>query len=149
MKKILIILVILLAGASLGYTQNTHINLKKGVAIQGYDPISYFDGFPQKGDKEINATHKGAIYYFSTVENKAKFLNNPFAFQPEYGGWCAYAMGANGDKVKINPETYKIINGKLYLFYNAFFNNTLDSWNEDEENLKKKADQNWNKLIKS
>jgi hypothetical protein len=29
-------------------------------------------------------------------------------------------MGDSGDKVAIDPNTFKIIDGKLYLFYNAF-----------------------------
>ena len=55
-------------------------------------------------------------------------------------------MGDYGEKVEINPETFKIVDGKLYLFYNAFFNNTLKSWNKNESNLKKKADANWKKI---
>jgi len=55
-------------------------------------------------------------------------------------------MGSSGDKVEINPETFKILDGKLYLFYNAYFNNTLKSWNKDEVNLKKKAESNWKKF---
>jgi len=109
------------------YTQNEHFNLKKGIGIQGYDPVSYFEGLPKKGNKTISADHKGATYYFSSEDNKEKFLRNPSAFEPQYGGWCAFAMGVNGEKVKINPETFKIIDGKLYLFYNAFFNNTLEA----------------------
>jgi len=54
-------------------------------------------------------------------------------------------MGKNGEKVEINPETFKIINNRLYLFYNKYFNNTLNSWNKDELNLKAKADVNWQK----
>ena len=57
-------------------------------------------------------------------------------------------MGANGEKVEIDPSTFKILDGKLYLFYNAYFNNTLKSWNKDEKNLKDKADRNWSNLIK-
>nr|HMT28774.1 YHS domain protein [Bacteroidia bacterium] len=45
-----------------------------------------------------------------------------------------------------DPETFKIIDGKLFLFYNAYFNNTLKSWNKDEINLKKQADKNWSKF---
>jgi hypothetical protein len=56
-------------------------------------------------------------------------------------------MGSNAEKVEINPETFKIMDGKLYLFYNAYFNNTLKSWNKDEVNLKKKSDSNWKKII--
>ena len=61
-------------------------------------------------------------------------------------GWCAYAMGAKGEKVSIDPETFKIINGKLYLFYNSYFNNTLKSWNKNEPTLKAKADVNWKRI---
>jgi hypothetical protein len=56
-------------------------------------------------------------------------------------------MGDSNEKVSVNPETYKIINGKLYLFYNAFFNNTLKIWNKNESGLMMKADSNWNKII--
>ena len=147
MKKLIIALAFFTVGISIA--QSEHFNLKKGVAIQGYDPVSYFDGLPQEGNKKITATHNGATYYFSSEDNKSKFSENPSMYEPQYGGWCAYAMGVNGEKVKINPETFKIIDGKLYLFYNAFFNNTLDSWNEDEDTYKKVADENWSKTIKS
>jgi len=51
-------------------------------------------------------------------------------------------MGELGEKVRIDPETFKIVNGKLYLFYNFFFNNTLKDWNDNEKHLKSKADKN-------
>ena len=70
-------------------------------------------------------------------------------YEPQYGGWCAYAMGVDGSKVEINPETYKILDNKLYLFYNAFFTNTLPKWNENESNLKIKADTFWTNIIKN
>jgi hypothetical protein len=85
---------------------------------------------------------------FSSAVNKEYFSKNPSKYEPQFGGWCAFAMGDSGEKVEINPETFKIIDGKLYLFYNAFFNNTLKSWNKDEANLKAKATSNWNKIIK-
>ena len=68
---------------------------------------------------------------------------NPAKYEPQYGGWCAYAMGAKGEKVSVDPKTYKIVDGKLYLFYNRLFNNTLEDWNENEAKLKNKADANW------
>tara|TARA_R110002050_G_scaffold100_1_gene808 strand:- start:287 stop:460 length:174 start_codon:yes stop_codon:yes gene_type:complete len=57
-------------------------------------------------------------------------------------------MGDNGEKVSINPKTFKIVDGKLYLFYNKLFTNTLIPWNEDEVNLKGNADDFWKELIK-
>ena len=100
-----------------------------------------------KGKKELNHTYQGVVYYFSSKNNLEAFQKNPTAYEPQYGGWCAYAMGANGEKVDVDPETFKIIDQKLYLFYNRFFNNTLKSWNKDESRLKVKADQSWQKII--
>jgi YHS domain-containing protein len=125
----------------------SEFNLENKIAIQGYDPVSYFKGKPSKGKKEIATTFEGVNYNFSSVANRDAFLKKPLSYEPQYGGWCAYAMGSSGDKVEINPETFKIIDGKLYLFYNAYFNNTLKSWNKDEVNLKKKAETNWKKFI--
>lgn len=119
------------------------------MAIQGYDPVAYFkQGRAVKGKKEIAASYEGVVYYFSMPVNKEYFLKNPSKFEPQYGGWCAFAMGDSNEKVSVNPETFKIIDGKLYLFYNAFFNNTLKTWNKEESRLMMKADVNWSKMTK-
>lgn len=121
-----------------------HFNLEDGIAIQGYDPVAYFTANKAiKGKKEFALYHQGATYYFSSASNKDLFKADPSKYEPQYGGWCAYAMGAKGEKVNIDPETFKIMNGKLYLFYNKFFNNTLKDWNKDEKGLCSKADANW------
>ena len=121
-----------------------HFNLEDGIAIQGYDPVAYFTANKAiKGKKEFALYHQGATYYFSSAANKDLFKANPSKYEPQYGGWCAYAMGAKGEKVNVDPETFKIMNGKLYLFYNKFFNNTLKDWNKDEKNLCMKADASW------
>ena len=126
-----------------------HLNTEKGLAIQGYDPVAYFNNMATKGDKKYAVNHQGVVYYFSTEANKNFFLQNPAKYEPQYGGWCAFAMGDYGKKVDVNPETFKILNGKLYLFYNAYFNNTLKSWNKDEKDLNAKADKNWSNILKS
>ncbi|MFY7739425.1 MAG: YHS domain-containing (seleno)protein [Flavobacterium sp.] len=152
MKKTSIILVVLLFSITT-FAQNTskrikEFNLENKVAIQGYDPVAYFTQKKAvKGKPSITTTYEGVIYNFSSQANKDLFLKKPASYEPQYGGWCAFAMGDYGEKVEINPETFKIIDGKLYLFYNAFFNNTLKSWNKDEINLKKKADSNWRKFV--
>jgi YHS domain-containing protein len=122
---------------------------KSGLAIEGYDPVAYFTaGKAIEGKKELNASDGGVTYHFSTAQNRDLFKADPARYKPQYGGWCAYAMGASGEKVEVDPETFKVLNGKLYLFYNKYFNNTLKSWNKDEPELKKKADANWMKLGK-
>jgi YHS domain-containing protein len=122
-------------------------NLDKGLAIQGYDPVSYFTVHKAtKGLAGITTTHKGATYRFASVANRDRFLKTPDAYEPSYGGWCAFAMGENGEKVEIDPETFEVRDGRLYLFYHTFFNNTLPKWQKDEPNLHRKADQNWQKI---
>jgi YHS domain-containing protein len=129
--------------------RSKQFNLDKGLAIQGYDPVSYFQGKAARGSKDHAVNYQGTIYYFSSAANAETFKKNPAAYEPQYGGWCAYAMGAKGEKVSIDPRTYKITDGKLYLFYNRFFNNTLEDWNEDEKGLKQKADAHWQKKFSS
>ncbi len=150
-KSILILFVVLSSTISFAQTAAKRVkefNLENRVAIQGYDPVAYFTQKKAvKGKKELAASYEGVTYYFSTQTNKEAFAKNPTSFEPQYGGWCAYAMGANGEKVEVDPDTFKIVNGKLFLFYNAYFNNTLKSWNKDEANLNKKADTNWKKFI--
>ena len=125
-------------------------NLEKNVAIHGYDPVAYFKANKAvKGKSEISVSYLGITYYFSATENKNVFEKDPTAYEPQYGGWCAYAMGKSGEKVEIDPSTFKIVNGKLYLFYNKYFNNTLKSWNKDEVNLKTKAVVNWQRIFHS
>lgn len=148
-KQIICLLLGFLSFTTLAQTEkrSAHYNLEKNIALQGYDPVAYFkQNKAVKGKKEITASYEGVIYNFSSIANKEAFAKNPSAYEPQYGGWCAYAMGAYGDKVEVNPETFKILDGKLYLFYNAYFNNTLKSWSKDEKALKTKADANWKKI---
>lgn len=130
------------------FAQTTnHLNLEDGLAIEGYDPVAYFAGKAMKGKKDLQYKDGKATYYFSSALNRDAFVKDPAAYEPQYGGWCAYAMGDSGEKVEIDPETFKVTNGKLYLFYNSYFNNTLPKWNKDEVNLKSKADKNWQAII--
>jgi hypothetical protein len=92
--------------------------------------------------------YKDITYQFATAANQAKFKTNPDKYEPAYGGWCAYAMGDSGEKVRVDPETYKITDGRLYLFYNFWGNNTLQDWNNDEKKLKQAADHNWANIVR-
>jgi YHS domain-containing protein len=119
---------------------------KNGIAVGGYDPVSYFlSQKAEKGKKEFSIKTGSAVYFFATQQHLDLFKTDPLRYEPQYGGWCAYAMGESGNKVEVDPETFKVIDGKLYLFYNRYFNNTLKSWNRDETRLKNNADANWKK----
>lgn len=153
MKQLLLLITITLTSISQSNAQTAlrtkHFNVQKSVALQGYDPIAYFvSNKALEGAKQFMASCDGITYYFSSQSNKDLFLKDPKKFEPQYGGWCAYAMGSTGEKVEIDPETFKIIEGKLYLFYHTWTNNTLTKWNLDEKNLKAKADKNWTAIYK-
>lgn len=127
-----------------------NVNLKRGFAAEGYDVVSYFNNEALKGDKKFVATHEGVSYKFSSQENLNRFNENPKMFIPQYGGYCAYAVAKNGKKVGVNPKTFTITDGKLYLFYNSFGVNTLEKWNEEgAAKLKTAADSEWKTIIKS
>jgi YHS domain-containing protein len=149
MKKFLNLgIYLLFISTAFSQVKSKEFNLEKGLAIQGYDPVSYFtQKAPVKGNRQYAVNSAGAVYYFSTQGNKDLFLKNPAAYEPQYGGWCAYAMGASGEKVEIDPETFKIVQGKLYLFYHSWTNNTLTKWNKDEDNLRRNAEKNWQKFV--
>jgi YHS domain-containing protein len=149
MKTILSLLsfIILESFTNTTTAQNSQLNTKNKLAVEGYDVVAYFkQNKAVKGNKDFAVAADGTIYYFTTAENKEAFKANAKMYLPQYGGWCAYAMGATGEKVEIDPETFKIVNNKLYLFYHTWTNNTLTKWNKDEAKLKAAADASWLKF---
>ena len=152
MKKLLLILLVIIISFEMVNAQSAlrtkQFNIEKGIAIQGYDPVAYFtQNKAVKGNKQMAAVADGVTYYFSSAANKELFLKNYSKYEPQYGGWCAYAMGSTNEKVEIDPETFKIKDGKLFLFYHSWANNTLNKWNKDETSLHSKADKNWNVIF--
>ncbi|HKQ48951.1 MAG TPA: YHS domain-containing (seleno)protein [Phycisphaerae bacterium] len=116
------------------------------LAIAGYDPVSYHDApTPSPSQSSLTSEYRGVIYQFATAINRRKFAADPERYIPAYGGWCATAM-AEGDKVEIDPQNFKITDGRLYLFYKGWLGNALKEWNKDEANLRSKADAAWAKM---
>ncbi|QXP63587.1 MULTISPECIES: YHS domain-containing (seleno)protein [unclassified Polaribacter] len=145
MKHIITLLVLIISTSLYAQDYNT----KKGFVAEGYDVVSYFNNTAVKGDKRFVADYDGVQFKFSSKENLEIFNTSPKKYVPAYGGYCAYAIGAKGEKVSIDPETFEIRDGKLYLFYNSWGINTLELWKEEgAEDLKIKADKNWLKINK-
>ncbi len=114
-----------------------------GVAIKGYDPVAYFtENMPVKGSGQHAAAHEGAVYWFSSAENKMTFEADPMKYIPAYGGYCAYGV-AQGVKVPIDPTAFKIVDGQLYLNITQSVQKT---WEKDIPGYITKANQNWTEL---
>lgn len=110
------------------------------LAVGGYDPVAYFKaGRPVAGAAQFSLEHKGATWRFASKENLDAFRANPAAYAPQYGGYCAWAVSQNytasGD-----PKYWKIVNGKLYLNYDASVQAT---WEKDIPGFIAKGDRNW------
>jgi YHS domain-containing protein len=143
MKKILTVL-IALASTITTFAQtktiDKNVNTQNGVAIQGYDPVAYFEvGKAVKGIKDISTNFQEAIYYFSTEEHKTSFLKNPMQYIPQFGGYCAYGM-SEGYNAPISPEAFTIVNNQLYLNYNL---KVRETWLKDRDKRIEKATKNW------
>jgi len=113
-------------------------------AVSGYDVVAYFtSGEPTKGSKKFSLEHKGAEWRFASKENLDAFTENPQAYEPQYGGYCAWAV-ANGDTASSDPKQWNITDGKLYLNYNA---KIQEKWLKDKVGFIEKADKNWPSVL--
>jgi YHS domain-containing protein len=120
---------------------------KDGVAIGGYDVVSYFQpGGPQKGNNSLKYVYNSVTYYFISTENLNLFKENPEKYIPQFGGYCALAV-SYGKKISIDPNTFKITNDKLYLFFKGKTThgsvNSIETWNKNEAKLLQKAESLW------
>ena len=134
-------------GISSSIAQQIDYNTKKGFVTNGYDVVAYFNNGALEGNKKFKTTFDNVDYKFVSQENLNVFNADPEKYVPQYGGYCAYAIAVKGKKVSINPETFEIRDGKLYLFYNAWGTNTLEMWLEEGvKGLQEKADKKWEEL---
>ena len=147
MKKTLLIALLTLFGACTT-TSNARLNLdRRGVALEGYDPVSYHRPTgPVKGRPEHSAAHAGATYWFADQASRTRFLRSPDYYEPLYGGWCAYAM-IEGDKVEVDPTCYMLTSRGLFLFYKSVLIDTRERWQRaDHDQQKAQADRHWSEL---
>ncbi len=140
----------LMMGSSIT-AQNDISSNEQGIALSGYDVVAYYEtNSALRGNRDHQLEYTGATYYFTSEEHKQAFEQNPEKYLPQYGGYCAFAMAMQGAKVPADPKTFKLRDGKLYLFFNDYHEglpfNTIVPWNADEQNLLQKAQANWEKL---
>ncbi len=119
------------------YTENAGETL----ALSGYDAVSYFSGdAPVEGSDEFRVRYQGFDYQFANAENAATFQADPAKYAPQYGGYCAWAIGANDALAPGDPNVYKIVDGKLYL---NFSEGVAEKWREDIPGFIESGDKNY------
>lgn len=127
--------------------QNVQPVDENGIALGGYDVVAYFSNQALRGHNVYSYQYKDATYLFSSALNRDTFRKTPEKFLPQYDGYCAWGVAAKSAKFPVNPETYDIIEGKLYLFYNGDFNgkpfNTKTLWLKETATLRAAADEKW------
>ncbi|PJZ59025.1 YHS domain-containing (seleno)protein [Leptospira barantonii] len=117
--------------------------LWKNLAIDGYDPVAYFTlGRPVEGKTEFSFRWKDADWRFSSAENLKLFREHPEQYAPQFGGYCAYGI-AMGEKVNIDPNQWKIVDGKLYLNYD---HDVQVLWEKDTSGWIRKAREKWDAI---
>ncbi len=119
-----------------------------GVAIKGYDPVAYFtEAKAVKGSEEFQHEFLGETWQFSSSKNRDLFAGNPIQYAPQYGGFCAaevhFSDNTTGISANINPEAWRIIDDKLYLFYDQGIAAVFE---ENAEAMVAKADSMWPKV---
>ena len=88
-------------------------------ALQGMDVVSYFQAAgPVKGQAAFSHDFDGARYLFSSAQNKAAFVAAPDRYLPQFSGLCATGVSL-GKEIKGDPTTWKIVDGKLYLYHSG------------------------------
>lgn len=115
-----------------------------GLAAHGYDVVAYFaDGKAVEGSDEVETSWNGATWRFASTAHRDLFVAAPERYAPQYGGYCAWAV-SQGYTADGDPESWKIVDGKLYLNYNR---EIQKRWEADIPGLVTKADANWPKLL--
>ena len=115
----------------------------RGLALEGYDAVAYFkENLPREGKPEFTTDYNDAKWQFASKENLDAFTKEPAKYAPQYGGYCAWAVGHNYT-AKGDPQAWKIVDGKLYLNYNK---DVQAKWAEDIPKYITDGDQNWQNL---
>jgi YHS domain-containing protein len=115
-----------------------------GIAIMGYDPVAYFtDNRAVKGSEKYSYDWLGAPWHFASMEHKEMFTADPIKYAPQYGGYCAAEVVGGSVTVDIDPNAFKIIDGKLYLIYDKPH---ADDFAAHASEAVTAADANWPKV---
>ncbi len=113
------------------------------VAIRGYDPVAYFTmSKAVEGDSAHSHTWLGATWHFVSEKHRDLFAESPISYAPQYGGHCSDGIAYDTITVNIDPDAWRIIDGKLYLNYDQGAAEEI----EEIPGQIERADANWQDL---
>lgn len=109
------------------------------VALKGHDTVSYFtEKRPVMGTAQNGYAWDGSRYLFSSAKNRDAFAANPDRYTPQFGGLCATGVGM-GFKTAADPNVWKIVDGKLYVFSSVEAKEAVDK----DSTMLARSHQSW------
>ena len=131
----------LFAGVLMAHSANATNQL--AIAIGGYDTVSYHtDGKAVQGRAKFHHFWNGAVWYFSSGDNRDKFKADPAAYAPQYDGYCAWVASQNYKRPG-DPQVWQIVDGKLYV---KVHEGAQKKWRADIPKHIAQGDKNWIKI---
>jgi hypothetical protein len=144
-RRALVAAALLIVSTSAHAQKSPTLNLERGnLAVQGYDVVAYAaQGAAVRGRAEYEYRWNGAVWRFSTAAHRDLFAAAPERYAPQYGGYCAWAV-SRGYTADVDPEAWRIVDGKLYLNYSKRVQKT---WEGDITGNIAKANANWPQVL--
>jgi YHS domain-containing protein len=132
-----VLMLVALPGAA-SFAQ-TNVPASPAVALKGHDTVAYFtEKRPVMGTAQNGYEWDGSRYLFSSARNREMFAANPDHYAPQFGGLCATGLGM-GMKTAADPNVWKIVDGKLYVFSSVEAKQAVDK----DPTLLTRAHQAW------
>jgi hypothetical protein len=117
----------------------------KGWGLDGYDPVAYFsDQKPLLGDPKYTYETQGVTWKFASLEHQKAFAADPGRYEPQFGGYCAYAVSLN-TTAHGDPHQWAIVDDKLYVNANTI---AAHLWSLNRPGNIDKGDKNWPNILK-
>lgn len=109
------------------------------VALKGYDAVAYETGTATPGSSRFEHRWNGAVWRFTSAANRDRFAQDPEKYAPQFGGYCAWAV-SRGYTADIDPEAFRIVDGRLYLNYST---SVRTEWEKDIQGNIARGRANW------
>lgn len=131
-------------GRSFAASPQIYTGRLSSLAAGGYDVVAYFtDGRAVRGSPAHTHRWNGATWRFASAAAREAFAANPERYAPAYGGHCAWAA-ARGYRAAGDPLHWRIVDGRLFLNYNASVHRT---WLTDPGGFIRSGDRNWPAML--